>query len=162
MIKIILAVLFFSFSSNCLAGRPVFRDLPLFDLAHSSDAIAIVTKASPFAVSVKDKFSCERHELVFSVDKVIKADLSVSLRAGDEIHVLQNVTGVTDCIFREGWKTSGVSFSAERYQPSNPSALAEQEKLIVFLVLRNGKFELRTENAFEELKQQKNIEALFR
>lgn len=135
----------------CFAGRPVFHTLSMQDLAAASDAIVLVEKATPFAGDVKGAYGCTRNLWRVRIERVIKTSSAFAALAPTKqtLVVFRNPTGFAGCVYSEGGKTSGVSYSATRYQPTQPVEVADQDAFIVFLAVRQGVIELTTENAVE-------------
>jgi hypothetical protein len=145
----------------CSAGRPVFRDLSLADLVRSADVVAVVSRAQPFEKTTKDKLGCDRVQWHLTVIGILKTQRQDYPEARSHLEVLSNVTSVQDCTLREGWKTTGASFAASRYRPSDPTAITTKQ-FIVFLVVKNGVLELLADNAFESINRKSDVESLLR
>lgn len=148
-----------SVSCCCFAGRPAFTDLSLEYLARSADIVVVVSKSGPFEETSKDKLGCAHVQWHLTVKNVLKSQRPDYPEVGSTLSVLVNMTGVTDCTLREGWKTSGASFPAFRYHPSDPTAIT-QSQFIVFLVVKDGALELVSDNAFEAINRKSDVECL--
>jgi hypothetical protein len=135
--------------------------LSLEDLVRSADVVAVVSKAQPFEKTTKDKMGCDREEWHLTVVGVLKTQRQGYPEVRSHLTVLSNVTSVQDCTLRERWKTTGESFRASRYRPSDPMATTTKH-FIVFLVLKNGVLELRADNAFESINRKSDVEFLLR
>jgi hypothetical protein len=159
--RTILAVIALSAPLSCLAGRPVFHDLSLAGLARSADVVAVAAKAQPFEEVTKDKLGCDRVRWHLTVKSILKTPRQGYPEAESTLKVLSNVTSVQDCTLREGWKTTGASFSASRYKPSEPAAITHKQ-FIVFLTMKNGVLELAADNAFESINRRNEVESLLR
>lgn len=157
----ILAAVALGIPISCIAGRPVFHDMSLDDLARSADIVAVVSKTGPFEETTKDKLGCDRVRWHLIVNGMLKKQRSDYPEVGSTLVVLTNVASVRDCTLRKGWNTTGASFSASRYQPSDPAAIAKKQ-FIVFLVMKDGVLELVSVNAFESINRKEDIESLVR
>jgi len=142
----------------CLAGRPVFQELSLSELTQASKLIAVVTSATTETIS-KGPYGCESIESRMSIVAIIKISPGVSAKPGQVIDVRQNVSSYQDCVFREGWKTSGASFEARRYKPSVLDAL-KQERFIVFLEPSDHGFQFTAHLGYESIARKQEIESL--
>jgi hypothetical protein len=143
----------------CFAGRPVIHDLALSDLTRASDIIAVVTReGSEVALG---RYGCESQVWRLSIVTLIKSSAQTEAKPGDIFDVRRNVTFYADCVFREGWKTTGVSFSASRYKPSVPDA-PEQERFIVFLQPGEGGYQLTTDLGFDSVAKLQEVAQIVR
>jgi hypothetical protein len=148
-----IAALALSFPIFATAGRPVFHDLSLAELTEASDVIAVVAQSRPFESTLKAAHGCESIQWRMSVVEVLKTDYK---KLNPIIEARSNVTSVRDCVYREGWKTTGVSFAAERYATSDPNAV-KQNRFIVFLRRAPHGFELTTDWAVETLQRKADL-----
>jgi len=155
-LKQIVAVISLGVPVLCLAGRPVFQEISLPQLTQASKLIAVVAKAS--AETVKGAYGCESLEWRVSVVAIIKTSPEVDATLGNTISVRQNVTSYRDCVLREGWKTTGASFAATRYQPTVPDA-PKEERFIVFLEPSDRGFQLTVDSGFESIAKRSEVES---
>ena len=175
---ILLTITFvFSLPLYCSAGRPVYKEISLVELTQAAQIVAIVTKATPFEITARGKYDCDQLSWRLKVKEILKSlpevigvpqnpdtiapqDLKNLAKPGATIEVNYNVTSLKDCIFREGWKTTGASFLAIRYLPSDPQTVAKHNEIIVFLVVRDGRFQLVADAAFETIGKRKELESI--
>jgi len=151
------------------AGRPVFQVLDLEDLVGRSQIIAVVQKEKPFkAISRKVDGECEEQRWPLIIKEILhnrkhhpfEADQGKgSYVAGSRIKVLVNRVALTDCQYRID-NPSGYSFSAERYETSDPRLIENSNVFIIFLIVINGSVELTTEKAYEPIKLKNSILAV--
>ena len=158
MKSLLVAILLTVLSFHCFAGRPVFHDISLAELTQDSQVIAVVAKATPFKKDTKGKYECDRENWQLNVKELLKGDPAINAGIGSRLDVLSNVTSLKDCIFRKGGKTTGVSFSTTRYQSSDPKVILMSDEFIVFLVVKNGLFELVADNAVETILRKSELE----
>jgi hypothetical protein len=145
----------------CSAGRPVFHELSLEDLVRSASVVAVVSKAQPFEKTTKDKLGCDRVQWHLTVVDILKTHRQGYPEVRSNLEVLSNVTSVRDCTLRDGWKTTGASFAASRYKPSDPTAITTQQ-FIIFIAMKDGVLELLSDNAFESINRKTDVESLLR
>lgn len=148
-----IAALALCFPILAIAGRPVFHDLSLTELAEASDVIAVVTQSRPFESIIKAEHGCDSIQWRMPVVEVLKTDYK---ELSPIIEARSNVTSVRDCTYRQGGKTTGASFAAERYSTSDPNA-AKQGQFIVFLRRAPHGFELTTDWAVETLQRKADV-----
>ncbi len=157
-LKRILAAVVLCVPLLCVAGRPVFHELSLPELAQSSGLIAIVAKA-PAEVAIKGAYGCESLEWRLSVVSILKASPGIPAKPGSKIDVRLNATSYEDCVLRKGGGTKGASFPASRYKPSDPDA-PRQRRFIVFLQPGDAGFRLAADLAFESIGKRSDVESL--
>lgn len=157
----ILANILMVLPSIALAGRPVFHDFSLAEMAQKSDLILVVTKARPFDISDKSS-GCEKNSWRIKVKKSLKQD-SRQIE-GKTLQVQHSVTSFHDCTYRrEDLTSSGVSFSADRYQPSKSTkAIIDSSEFIIFLAERQGKLELFADNSFEAIGKRQELQQILK
>jgi len=141
----------------CDAGRPVFQDVSLSQLTQASKLIAVVTKTS--AGTVKGAYGCESLEWHLFVVAIIKTSPGADAQPGNTIGVRQNVTSYRDCVYREGWNTTGASFVATRYRPSVLDA-SHEDRFIIFLEPSDSGFQLTADSGFESMVKRSEVESL--
>lgn len=157
--RTIFALLALSVSLCCSAGRPVYHVLSLADVVRTADVVAIVSTDQPAEKIIKDNLGCDLVQWHLIIESTLKSVHQGSPPAKSDVYILSNITSVLDCTLRTGWKTSGASFVATQYIPSDPTANTKKQ-FIVFLVVKNGVLELLTDNAFESINKKSDIESL--
>lgn len=139
------------------AGRPVYHDLSLAQLTQDSHLIAEVSKVEESTVDVH--YGCKSQRWRLSVVEVLKPDPMTGAASRSTLEVHSSPTSIADCLLRSTVSSSGASFSANRYAPSDKAAF-KQERFIVFLRRGHHGLELTSDSAFESLKKKPEIQRL--
>jgi len=94
-------------------------------------------------------------------DSVNQAELDRTFSPGKTVTAFVNATWYKDCRLRLE-NSSGASFAATRYLPSNLEAAAIGNSFLAFFQLKNKELQLTADHAFEHISQRQNIESALR